>query len=128
MKRLAITGVAVLTVLVVAVLALSGRCFTSASTEVPRQPGSDAAPSPGATISITADGYTPRTLSVSVGSTVRWTNHDSAAHNVGGSGLVSGVLEPGQGYSHRFDMPGVYQYICTLHPEAEGGSVEVLPR
>lgn len=128
MKRLAIAGAAALTVLVVAALALCGRCVTSVSTEVPRQPGSDAAPSPGATISITADGYTPRTLSVTVGSTVRWTNVDTTAHNVGGSGLVSGVLEPDGGYSHRFEVPGIYQYICTLHPEAEGGSVEVLPR
>ena len=27
----------------------------------------------------------------------------------------SGLLQPGQTFAHRFTVPGVYRYVCTLH-------------
>jgi plastocyanin len=41
----------------------------------------------------------------------------------------SGRLRPGEQYSHRFVIPGVYRYVCLLH-EGQGmiGEIEVLPR
>ena len=64
--------------------------------------------------------YVPQNLSVKVGQTVRWTNYDSARHDVVGSGIESEYLEKGDTFSYKFEKEGTYQYICTLHPWMEG--------
>ena len=66
--------------------------------------------------------YDPEPVRVSVGTTVAWTNLDSTAHTVtaadGKGGWDSGYLERNETYALEFDEPGVYKYICTLHPPA----------
>jgi plastocyanin len=64
--------------------------------------------------------YIPQNLTVKVGRTVRWTNFDSARHDVVGSGIKSEYLEKGESFSYTFEKEGTYQYICTLHPWMEG--------
>ena len=71
-------------------------------------------------VSIDGSGFTPRTVTVRSGDTVIWTNNDHTEHNVGGSGLVSGVIPPGGTFAHTFDAAGTYQYLCTFHPDTEG--------
>lgn len=64
--------------------------------------------------------YIPQNLTVKVGQTVRWTNYDSARHDVVGSGIKSEYLEKGETFNYAFEKEGTYQYICTLHPWMEG--------
>jgi LPXTG-motif cell wall-anchored protein len=63
---------------------------------------------------------------VSAGDTVNWTNNGNEPHDVSGDGLSSGLLNPGQGYSHTFNSPGTFDYICSIHPFNMKGSVTVL--
>jgi plastocyanin len=62
--------------------------------------------------------FTPATVTVPVGTTVTWVNHDDDAHTVTADdgGLVSPGLDHGEHFSYRFTAPGTYAYHCALHP------------
>jgi plastocyanin len=64
--------------------------------------------------------FSPGSITVGAGDSVTWTNNGSEAHDVTGSGLSSGTLQPGQGYSHTFASPGTFSYICSIHPFMKG--------
>jgi hypothetical protein len=56
---------------------------------------------------------------------VTWTNYDETVHSVvGGSDApnnrFSYYVFPGKSIQHRFDISGVYNYYCDLHPWAKG--------
>ena len=36
--------------------------------------------------------------------------------NLQWAGLRLGPISPGQYFATRFDQPGEYRYICTIHP------------
>jgi hypothetical protein len=65
--------------------------------------------------------YQPGSLTVAVGDSVTWTNHDQARHDVSGTsgpaGLQSPELGQGESWTHTFTQPGAYAYLCRLHPE-----------
>ena len=57
-------------------------------------------------------------VTVTPGSTVTWKNLDGEPHTVAS---IDGVfrskgLDQGDSYSFKFDKPGVYKYICSIHP------------
>ena len=68
--------------------------------------------------------YSPFSISVSTGTTVTWTNADSAAHTVTSGNAADGpngffdssLFMAGQTFSHRFNSPGTFEYFCMLHP------------
>lgn len=65
--------------------------------------------------------FGPTVARVPVGTTITWTNTDSWEHNVYSPAFAdSGILAPGDRYSFTFDEPGVYPYVCTLHPGMMG--------
>jgi Icc protein len=66
--------------------------------------------------------FTPRSVSVPVGATVTWTNHDDVPHNVVSTErkFKSPVLDTDEGFSHVFDAPGGYEYFCSIHPKMTG--------
>lgn len=77
------------------------------------------------TVEIAIMGYefTPAALEIEVGTTVVWTNHDSAPHNVistDGGPLSSPTLQTGESYSYTFTEPGTYAYYCSIHPDMTG--------
>jgi len=57
-------------------------------------------------------------VTVTPGSTVTWKNLDGEPHTVASiDGLFrSKGLDEGDTYSFKFDKPGVYKYICSIHP------------
>lgn len=66
--------------------------------------------------------FSPRTIEIRVGDTVRWTNRDSVAHTAtarGGS-FDTGLLSEGESGSVRFTAAGTYRYVCTPHPDMTG--------
>jgi plastocyanin len=110
----------VILVALVGLLALGlGACGTDeASTAAP------AALADGPTVAVQDMTYTPETLTVQAGATVTWVWRDGAiAHDVKGDGFRSKVMAEGT-FSHRFDQPGTYDYVCTLHPNMTG-TIEV---
>ena len=63
--------------------------------------------------------FNPAELTVKKGTTVTWTNQDSAPHTVtsdSGSELSSATLSNGQSYSHTFNEAGTFAYHCSVHP------------
>ena len=63
--------------------------------------------------------FNPTPLTVKAGSTVIWTNMDDEPHTVvSADGLFrSGALDENDTYSFRFDKPGIYKYVCSIHPK-----------
>lgn len=69
-------------------------------------------------VTIKGFAYNPATLTVKVGTTVKWTNNDSVAHTVtSDTGLFdSGELASGDTYSFTFTQAGTFVYHCAMHP------------
>lgn len=67
-------------------------------------------------------GFSPAALTVSLGSTVTWTNGGLARHTVvaDGGSFRSPDVRSGQTFSQTFSTPGTYTYICDIHPEMKG--------
>jgi plastocyanin len=83
----------------------------------------DAYEPPDREVSIDGLAFLPDPIVVAAGTTVRWTNHDAVPHTVTSNpaGLFnSGTLLPGESFEYRFDTPGSYSYICTIHPSMTG--------
>ncbi len=80
----------------------------------------NATPGQGMVVAISDFLFSPSSITVSPGTTVTWTNMDSSPHTVTGTGFDSSVLSTGESYSHRFDQPGSFPYICTIHPSMQG--------
>jgi plastocyanin len=76
--------------------------------------------------------YAPAKLTIKVGDTVTWRNTDGMAHTVtddpakardeesarlpeGAQPWDSGIIEAGQSWSGKFDVPGEYTYFCIPH-------------
>lgn len=63
--------------------------------------------------------FSPMAITISAGTTVTWKNLDGEPHTVvSADGLFrSGALDENDTYSFRFDKPGVYKYVCSIHPK-----------
>jgi plastocyanin len=66
--------------------------------------------------------FEPPQLEITVGTSVRWTNEDPLPHTATATGgeFDSGILDKGASFSHTFDAPGTYEYICAIHPNMKG--------
>jgi plastocyanin len=66
--------------------------------------------------------FTPETLTVKVGTTVTWANKYEEPHTVfSDTGLFrSGAIDTGEVFSFKFDKPGTYHFLCTIHPRMVG--------
>ena len=62
--------------------------------------------------------FSPRDLTVSAGTAITWTNSDSAPHDATDQAgeWGTGFLSQGESATVAFESPGVYEYICTIHP------------
>lgn len=74
--------------------------------------------------------YSPAALTVHVGDTVTWMQHDEAPHDVVTTSAPvafrSPQLSQGQSWSYTFRQPGTYAYYCSVHPDMRA-TVTVLP-
>ena len=69
--------------------------------------------------------FGPSKAAVPVGTAVTWTNTDDSPHQISVQGKQkTAVLLKGQSASLTFDQPGLFDYICSLHPGMKG-QVEV---
>jgi plastocyanin len=88
----------------------------------------DAEATPVATTTVdlpTSYRFAPVAITVTAGATVTWTNHDNFTHNVTLEGAAPLTMAPGELASHTFPTPGLYPYVCSLHPKDMTGSVLV---
>ena len=77
-----------------------------------------------ATNVITIDNFTfaPKELTVAVGTTVKWVNHDDIPHLVVEKKTTfrSKALDTDDSYSYTFASAGTFDYFCGLHPHMVG--------
>jgi plastocyanin len=66
--------------------------------------------------------FAPMSLTVPAGATVIWKNLDEEPHTVvSDAGLFrSGVLDQNDSFTFKFDKPGTYKFICSIHPQMLG--------
>jgi plastocyanin len=69
--------------------------------------------------------FVPQTLTVPVGTTVTWVNHDTAPHTAthrtyGAEAFDTGDLPNGATFQHTFRTPGSYPYLCMYHQGMTG--------
>ncbi len=102
---------------------VSATCTMAAqATPVPTQAEAAAAAATTPQVTVEHATFGPTTLTISIGTTVTWANHDGDLHTVTSSqGLfTSPGLDPGDTFSYRFTAPGTYLYFCALHPHMKG--------
>jgi plastocyanin len=95
-----------------------------ASGAAPQAPASTTAPAaagPNA-VSISNFAFAPATLTVPVGTTVTWTNHDEEPHTVvaNDGSFHSAGLGTNAAFSNTFATAGTFDYICSIHPSMHG--------
>ncbi|HEU5002140.1 MAG TPA: plastocyanin/azurin family copper-binding protein [Actinomycetota bacterium] len=117
--------------LAVLVLGVLGAC--SGKTTAGTAPSTPAASQQAAatTVQIVADpntigAYSPPTVTVSAGQTVKWVFEGPIPHTVTAddnsfsSGGVADGFANGQTYTHTFATAGSYPYHCAIHPQMHG--------
>ena len=120
----------ILPVLLILLLVLATGCATSYATptmSVMTTP--TAGPTGGTTLTPAQTGdqvtiqnfaFDPIVLTVTVGTTVTWTNKDSAGHRPTFADFASGTLATGDTFQHTFDTAGTFDYHCSIHPSMTG--------
>jgi len=66
--------------------------------------------------------FGPQTVTVPVGTTVTWTNHDDIPHTVVSTegAFKSKVRDTDEKFSYTFTKAGTYPYYCSVHPKMTG--------
>ncbi len=62
--------------------------------------------------------FSPKTINVSSGDTVTWTNNGPTGHSATADdkSFDTGIMSKGKSGSHTFKEAGTFDYICTPHP------------
>jgi plastocyanin len=67
--------------------------------------------------------FIPHILTITVGDTVRFLNHDAVDHNVftsDGEGYNLGMFKANEIRTYTFKKEGTYAQLCSVHPEMLG--------
>lgn len=66
--------------------------------------------------------YLPESLTVPVGTAVRWVNDDADVHTISqtGGGFESGLLFARDAWTYTFNDPGTYDFFCLPHSYMRG--------
>jgi plastocyanin len=73
-------------------------------------------------VSIKRSSFSPATVNITAGDTIRWKNDDTRNHQVVSTTgtFVSPILGPGRTYSFKFEVAGTYRYRDALVPTSVG--------
>jgi plastocyanin len=80
-------------------------------------------PAEGAVVAMAGFAFNPQSITVSVGTTVSWTNADAAPHRPVGTsegGFDAGTANQGETVTFTFEEAGTFPYICEIHPNMTG--------
>ncbi len=76
------------------------------------------------TINVQSFAFSPTSVTINVGDTITWQDHDSAGHTIVSTGSPSftgsGGSFNGSTYSYTFNSAGTYQYRCGPHSSMTG--------
>jgi len=87
-----------------------------------RVAATDQSSTPNAEVKIDNFSFGPQTVTVPVGATVTWVNHDDIPHTVVSTDGVfkSKVRDTDEKFSYTFTKAGIYSYFCSVHPKMTG--------
>lgn len=90
--------------------------------ETPAIPTNETTTTAGKTVEVSIEDFAfkPKSVKISVGDTVKWTNLDSASHTVAATDFTSEVLSKNGVFSYTFSKAGIYNYRCSIHPSMNG--------
>lgn len=91
-------------------------------TSAPAAEGALGGPGQTVEVAVLAD-FSPKSLTVKKGTTVKWTNSDSDEHTVtsdDGTSFKSASLTQGASFSFTFEQTGTYPYYCEFHGDRGG--------
>jgi plastocyanin len=80
---------------------------------------SGAQPATGTEVKIDNFSFAPNTITVPVGTEVRWTNLDDIPHTVvsNDKAFKSKALDTDDQFTYTFTKAGTYKYFCSIHPK-----------
>ena len=124
MTDMKIAAILVLPVLVVTpfyVTSVMTAPGTAAPTALEVAPSVSASPGD-ATISIHEFMFSPTSVTITAGTTVHWKNLDPEPHTVRAVDATfrSEPLDQNDSFAFKFDKPGTYRYVCSIHPQMVG--------
>jgi plastocyanin len=92
------------------------------STAAPSTAASIAPAAAGNAVSIANFAFAPASLTVAVGTTVTWTNSDTAGHTVTADdgSFKSNTLGTGATFAQTFAKAGTFAYHCSIHKSMTG--------
>lgn len=118
----------------IAVAAAAAACGGYSAPTNPTDGGQASNPPPAGTVMVTIQdfSFSPASLTIKAGTTVRWTNNGPSAHTTvsdagtwasaalgppgtGGGGYGGGTAAAGT-FDFTFTQTGTYAYHCSLHP------------
>jgi plastocyanin len=111
-RRVCITGLAVLLVVMAVLLTASSKASANAQQPIAATTG----------VKIDNFSFGPATLTVPAGTTVTWTNRDDIPHTVVSSegAFKSKVLDTDEKFSFTFTKAGTFPYFCSIHAKMTG--------
>jgi amicyanin len=113
MKR-SVSAAAFFAVVILGIAAMEAKDLAVAAQQKPQS----------AEVKIDNFSFGPTALTVSIGSTVTWTNRDDIPHTVVSSDdpkvFKSKVLDTDEKFSFTFTKAGTYAYFCSIHPKMTG--------
>lgn len=107
-------SLSVITALVVAAATTSPALAANSAKSAPAKP---------TMVDIKDFAFAPKTLTVTAGTRVVWTNRDEEPHVVVSAGnqfATSKALDTSDSYAITFDHAGTYTYYCAIHPMMVG--------
>jgi plastocyanin len=76
-------------------------------------------------VEIRGSAFNPAVLTITNGTTVRWTNLDSAPHAIKGKNFSSPPLNKRETWNYTFNRNGTFEYNCSIHPASAKGRIIV---
>jgi plastocyanin len=64
--------------------------------------------------------FSPKTLTITHGTTVIWNNQTQVSHTIIGNSFGGGFVTPGSSLSFKFTSTGTFAYHCSIHPYMTG--------
>ena len=74
------------------------------------------------TVKITATAFSPSSVTIKTGDSIKWSNTDTKAHQVvaNNGAFASPTIAAGHTWTHTFNTAGTYKYHDALHPALTG--------
>jgi plastocyanin len=67
--------------------------------------------------------FSPSSLTINKGETVKWVNKDSMPHTVTSNEFKSDMMKQDNFFTYTFTKAGSFSYACSIHPSMKGAII-----